>query len=68
MQMERDGVSPERITIVVRNGPDLERLQPVEPDPDLMEKGVTLIGFAGEMGVPGGVYGLSAQGNPASCL
>lgn len=49
VQMERHGVPEERITIV-RNGPDLDRLQRVDPDPDLSQNAVTIIGYVGTMG------------------
>jgi glycosyltransferase involved in cell wall biosynthesis len=54
LEIERDGVSPERAT-VVRNGPDLERINPVEPDPELRARANTLVGFAGIMGYQDGV-------------
>jgi glycosyltransferase involved in cell wall biosynthesis/peptidoglycan/xylan/chitin deacetylase (PgdA/CDA1 family) len=54
VEMERDGVPPERITIV-RNGPDLNRIRPVDPDPGLRGKGKTIIGYVGEMGYQDGV-------------
>src|SRR4029078_11087921 len=34
IEMQRGGVSEQRITIL-RNGPDLDRIRPVDPDPDL---------------------------------
>lgn len=54
VQMQRGRVPEERITIV-RNGPDLNRLRPVEPDPDLRQKGKTIIGYVGTMGFQDGV-------------
>jgi glycosyltransferase involved in cell wall biosynthesis/peptidoglycan/xylan/chitin deacetylase (PgdA/CDA1 family) len=54
VEAERDGVPPERITIV-RNGPDLNRIRPVDPDPGLRSKGKTVIGYVGEMGYQDGV-------------
>ncbi len=54
LEMERDGVSPERITIV-RNGPDLNRIRPVEPDSALRSNGKTVIGYVGEMGFQDGL-------------
>lgn len=57
MEMERGGVPATRISIV-RNGPELERLQPTEPHPDVaayQSQGKTVIGFVGEMGVQDGV-------------
>jgi glycosyltransferase involved in cell wall biosynthesis len=44
--IERNGVSPERIT-VVRNGPPLAQLEPAEGDPELRAKAGTLIGYLG---------------------
>ena len=54
MEMRRDKVRPEHITIV-RNGPELGRIKRVDPDPDLMAKGKTIIGFVGVMGYQDGV-------------
>jgi glycosyltransferase involved in cell wall biosynthesis len=53
MDMRRGSVSEERIT-VVRNGPELDRMWPVEPDQDLRQKAGTIIAYAGEMGVQDG--------------
>jgi glycosyltransferase involved in cell wall biosynthesis len=52
IEMQRGRVSEERITIV-RNGPDLHRLQPVAPTP--RSPGKTIIGYAGVMGYQDGV-------------
>jgi len=54
VEMQRGHVPEQRITIV-RNGPDLNRLQAVEPDPDLRPKGKTIIGYTGVMGFQDGV-------------
>ena len=54
MEMERGGVRPERITIV-RNGPELNSRQGIEPDPGLRQKGKTIIGYVGVMGFQDGV-------------
>ena len=54
MEMERGGVRPERITIV-RNGPELNSRQAIEPDPGLRQKGKTIIGYVGVMGIQDGV-------------
>lgn len=54
IEINRGGVPPHRIT-VVRNGPDLERLRPVEPDPELRPRGKTVIAYAGVMGFQDGV-------------
>jgi glycosyltransferase involved in cell wall biosynthesis len=54
IEMKRGGVPEERITIV-RNGPDLKRVRPVEPDPALRKKGKTIIGYVGVMGFQDGI-------------
>lgn len=54
MIKERSGIPEERITIV-RNGPDLDRLQITAPDPELRQKGSTIIGYVGVMGYQDGV-------------
>ncbi|MHB0870143.1 MAG: glycosyltransferase family 4 protein [Chloroflexota bacterium] len=54
VQVGRDGVPEERVTIV-RNGPELAGLRPVEPFPQLRREGKTVIGFAGVMGSQDGV-------------
>jgi glycosyltransferase involved in cell wall biosynthesis len=54
LEIDRDGVKPENVT-VVRNGPNLERLQPGDEDPELRGRAGTLIGFAGIMGYQDGV-------------
>lgn len=54
MVMQRSGIQASRITIV-RNGPELERLQPVAPDPELRGKARTLIGYVGVMGYQDGI-------------
>jgi len=54
VEMQRGHVPEQRITIV-RNGPDLNHLQTVEPDPDLRRLGKTIIGWAGRMGFQDGV-------------
>ena len=54
MEMERGGVPEQRIAIV-RNGPNLERLQLVEPDPELRQKARTLLGYVGGMGPQDGL-------------
>lgn len=48
MEMQRGQVTEERIH-VVRNGPSMERLQPVEPDPALRGKASTILGYLGMM-------------------
>ena len=52
--MERCGVPEAHIT-VVRNGPDLNRVRLVDPDPELRKKAKTIIGFVGVMGFTDGV-------------
>ena len=54
VEIARDGVRPERIT-VVRNGPDLSRLRKMDPDRELRAKARTIIAFAGVMGYQDGV-------------
>jgi glycosyltransferase involved in cell wall biosynthesis len=54
MEMERGRVAEERIT-VVRNGPDLDRFGPAQPDPDLQKNGKTIVGYVGVMGFQDGV-------------
>lgn len=54
VEMSRGRVPAERITIV-RNGPDLHHLQPVEPDPSLRKMGKIIIGYVGVMGFQDGV-------------
>lgn len=49
VQMARGKVPEERIT-VVRNGPDIERLQPVPPDAELRRRAGTIIGYVGTLG------------------
>ncbi|MHB1295061.1 MAG: glycosyltransferase family 4 protein [Anaerolineae bacterium] len=47
--LERGRVPPGRIT-VVRNGPNLTRLNPVAPDSDLRSKADTILGYVGQLG------------------
>lgn len=54
MEMIRGGVPEEKIT-VVRNGPDLERIRLVDPDPYLRSRAEFLIGYVGEIGVQDGI-------------
>jgi glycosyltransferase involved in cell wall biosynthesis len=54
IEIERDGVEPERITIV-RNGPDLDVLRPADPDPDVRGRAEIVVGYAGVMGYHDGV-------------
>jgi glycosyltransferase involved in cell wall biosynthesis len=52
--IERGGKRPEDV-FVVRNGPDLERFQPVRPDADLRRGRKHLIAYLGIMGPQDGV-------------
>ncbi len=52
--IERGGVAPEKVT-VVRNGPNLERIRAVEPDPDLRAEAATILGYVGVMGYQDGL-------------
>jgi glycosyltransferase involved in cell wall biosynthesis len=54
VEMQRGRVPEDRITIV-RNGPELQRLRPVAPDPRLRQGGKTIIGYAGVIGFQDGV-------------
>jgi glycosyltransferase involved in cell wall biosynthesis len=54
VEVERANISPEKVTIV-RNGPDLRRVQPAAPDPQLRQKASTILGFVGVMGPQDGV-------------
>lgn len=54
VEMQRDKVSGDRITIV-RNGPDLGFLKPVEPDSELRQKAKTILVYVGIMGFQDGV-------------
>jgi glycosyltransferase involved in cell wall biosynthesis len=63
LTVQRSNVAPERITIV-RNGPDLTCLRPVDIDPTLRRPGKTTLCYVGEMGVHDGVdYLLRALGH-----
>lgn len=63
MAIGRGGRSEAEVT-VVRNGPDLDRVQPVAPDPQLRAKAATLIGYVGVMGPQDGVdYLIRALGH-----
>ena len=54
VEMERDHVPAERIT-VVRNGVEVQRRRPIQPDLALRQRANTLIGFVGVMGFQDGV-------------
>ncbi|MHB0858706.1 MAG: glycosyltransferase family 4 protein [Anaerolineae bacterium] len=47
--LERGRMPRDRIT-VVRNGPNLSRLNPVAPDPVLRSKAQTILGYVGQLG------------------
>ena len=55
--IERGGVEGRRVT-VVRNGPDLERVRPVEPDAALRARAGMIVGYVGLMAKQDGVDGL----------
>jgi glycosyltransferase involved in cell wall biosynthesis len=57
VEARRGGVPRDRIT-VVRNGPNLDIIRPVDPDPRLRSIGKTIIGYIGIMGFQDGVDGL----------
>jgi glycosyltransferase involved in cell wall biosynthesis len=52
--IERGHVSADKIT-VVRNGPALERLKLVDPDPELKKRASIIIGYIGVMGPQDGL-------------
>jgi glycosyltransferase involved in cell wall biosynthesis len=52
--LERGGVDPAN-AFVVRNGPDLERFQPVAPDPELRRGRHHLLAYLGVMGPQDGI-------------
>lgn len=54
LEMERGGLPAERITIV-RNGPSIKRIYPIEPDPELRSMGKTIVGYVGDMGYHDGI-------------
>jgi glycosyltransferase involved in cell wall biosynthesis len=54
IEMERGGVPEQRIS-VVRNGPELNHFQRLEPDPDLRGNAKTIICYVGVMGFQDGV-------------
>lgn len=51
---DRGGCSPYKV-MVVRNGPDLTRLQPVAPEPELKRGRTYLLAYVGVMGVQDGI-------------
>jgi glycosyltransferase involved in cell wall biosynthesis len=52
--IQRNGVKPEHIE-VVRNGPPLDRIKPVEFDPDIRSRASTLFGYLGSISQQDGV-------------
>lgn len=52
--IERGGADPDSV-FVVRNGPDLERFTPVDPDPELRRGKDHLIAYLGVMGPQDGI-------------
>lgn len=52
--LQRGHVPEEKVTIV-RNGPALERLKLVDPDPELKNRGAVIIGYIGVMGPQDGL-------------
>ena len=54
IEIQRSGVAPNRITIV-RNGPDVDWLRPLEQGSELRSRGKHIIGYAGIMGFQDGV-------------
>lgn len=54
IEMQRDRV-PERKISIVRNGPDLKELQPVEPDPELRQRAGMILGYVGRFSEHDGV-------------
>jgi glycosyltransferase involved in cell wall biosynthesis len=52
--IERGGVDPGKVS-VVRNGPDLERIRPVEGDEALGAQASTILGYVGVMGYQDGL-------------
>ncbi len=54
LDIKRSGIPAEKVT-VVRNGPDLQRVRLVDPDPRLRAMGKIIIGYVGVMGYQDGV-------------
>ena len=54
VEIERDHVPESRITIV-RNGVEVQRDRPIQPDPSLRKKAKTIIGYVGVMGFQDGL-------------
>ena len=63
IDIERNGIASNRV-FVVRNGPDLKRVRPVQPDPALVGTGKTILGYVGAMNPQDGLdYLLRALGH-----
>ena len=63
IDIERNGIASDRV-FVVRNGPDLKRVRPVDPDPALVGMGKTVLGYVGAMNPQDGLdYLLRALGH-----
>ena len=63
IDIERNGIASDRV-FVVRNGPDLKRVRPVDPDPALVGMGKTILGYVGAMNPQDGLdYLLRALGH-----
>jgi glycosyltransferase involved in cell wall biosynthesis len=54
VEIERDHVPESRIT-VVRNGVEMRRDRPIQPDPSLRKRAKTIIGYVGVMGFQDGL-------------
>ena len=54
LALTRGGKSDAEVT-VVRNGPNLARLKPVSPDPELRRRAGTILGYVGVMGPQDGI-------------
>jgi glycosyltransferase involved in cell wall biosynthesis len=52
--VERGGVDSDNVT-VVRNGPNLDRVHRVDPDPELRARAGTILGYVGIMGYQDGL-------------
>lgn len=54
IEIERAGVPADRVSIV-RNGPDISKMKPVEPDPNVRAKASIILGYLGVIGQQDGV-------------
>ena len=54
LEAARHQIPPERIS-VVRNGPDEEQLQLLDPDPTVRDRAGTILGYVGTIGIQDGV-------------